>query len=87
MIAAAWAAALAAAIAIGLLVEQERQLTVVTITMLGLFLATSAVELATSPTPGFVRRMALSTVGALAVLAAASLVMGLLGAQGAVVHG
>lgn len=86
-IGAIWALALVAAGAIALLIEQERQLTVITITMLGLFLAAGAIQLAIAPTSGFIRRMTFSTVGALAILAVASLVMGLLGAGGAVLHG
>lgn len=87
IILAVWALALAAAVGIGLGVPRERQLTVLTITMLGLFLIAGATLVAATPPEGFIRRMTLASVGALAILVGASVVLAVLGAEGIVVHG
>ena len=79
---AVWAAAALGALAIGLLVDRPRQLTVVTLLMLGLFLAAGAGQLLSGDSRGFIRRVTLATVGALLILAVASAIMGVLGAGG-----
>lgn len=79
---AIWAAAALGALAIGLFVDQPRQLTFVTLLMLGLFLAAGAGQLFSGDSRGFIRRVTFATVGALVILAVASAIMGVLGAGG-----
>ena len=80
-----WCAAIAGAFVIGFAVPEERQLTFVTVFMLVLFLVAGGLQTFLGSSKGFIMRIALSTVGAFAILAFASLVMALLGGGGGLV--
>lgn len=80
-----WCAAIVGAFVIAFAVPEERQLTFVTVFMLVLFLVAGGLQTFLGSSKGFIMRIALSTVGAFAILAFASLVMALLGGGGGLV--
>lgn len=82
---AIWCAAMLGAVGIGLAVPAERQLTAVTVFMLVLFLTAAGLQTFLGSSKGFIMRIALSTVGAFAILAFATLVMALFGGGGGLV--
>lgn len=76
-----WLAAAIAAVGIGLLTDQDRQLAWVPIAMLMLVFATALIQLGSAEAKGFIHRMALSLSGAAVILAIASVIFLLLGAS------
>lgn len=83
-IGAIWVAAVIAAVGIGLLADQDRQLVWVPIAMLMLVFATALIQLGSAEATGFIHRMALSLSGAAIILGIASIIFFLLGAHAAI---
>lgn len=78
---AVWLAALLGIAGVGALADPARQLTWTPILLLVLICLSCVLQLLLQESAGFLRRMSLSLVGALAILALGSLVLALLGAQ------
>lgn len=76
---AVWVAALVGVIGVGVFTSPERHITWVSIVLLVLICLTCVLQLALQRADGFVRRMSVSLVGALVILAIGSLVLALLG--------
>ena len=74
-----WCAALLGVVGVGLFASSERHVTWTSILMLVLICLTCVIQLALQDARGFVRRMSVSLVGALVILAAGSLVFAVLG--------
>lgn len=74
-----WLAALIGVIGVGVLAAPARHVTWVSILMLVLICMTCLVQLSLQEADGFVRRMSVSLVGALVILAAGSVVLAFLG--------
>lgn len=75
-----WVAVLIGTLLVALLVEPARQLTWLTVVLLGALFLTVALQLVLQETDGFLRRMSLSLVGAFVILVVASIVFALTGA-------
>lgn len=74
-----WIAALVGVVGVGVFTAPERHIAWVSIVLLVLICLTCVLQLALQRADGFVRRMSVSLVGALVILAIGSLVLAVLG--------